>query len=122
MQQHHVQIIRLQPRQGLVQSIQDIGFRPGRALDPVHLAAAFGDQDIVFPPVANGLADHLFRAAVAGGGVDQVDALIKQVVQDRRNFPLFRLQKTDGRAAETQNGYFQAGLAKRTSLHSSLPL
>src|SRR5205807_610346 len=61
---------------------------------------------------ADGVADQLLRAFVAGGGVDEVDAVIEEIVEDVGDAVLVRLEVADGGAAEAEGGDLEIGPAE----------
>ena len=76
MQEHDVEMIGFEVRQGAVDGASDQIGRPGLAGQVLGGIPALGDKDELIAAMADGVADGDFGIDIGGGGVNQVDAAI----------------------------------------------
>src|SRR5690606_6413016 len=88
---------------------------PGRIGE---LRAALADEHVLVAPVADCLANGFLGTLVDGRRVDQVRAIVEQLVQDARDAVLFNLQIPDRRGTEPQDGNLQSGFTKSAAWDS----
>ena len=82
MELDQVNVINLEPFEAAIDTRRDCLGAPGLAGSAAGHMAALGCQKIFVATVGDGFAYHLLGLAVAGGGVEEVDATVQRNVQD----------------------------------------
>src|SRR5207245_7604085 len=85
-----------------------------------HLAVDLGRENHFVSAILQGLADDLFRAALAVhvGGVDEIDAGVERLVDHADAFVFVGVApRAEHHGPETQRAYLHTGSSKRSVLH-----
>ena len=124
MELHDVDVVGLQALQAAIDAGFDGAAVPVAPLEAVPGVAALGGEDELVPSAGHCPADELFAVAVAGGGVEEVDAAVKGGVQDGGHSVdalLGEFVIADFREAHAEAGDFESGVSERCFFQDAAP-
>jgi len=113
---HHVEIVDAHPDQAAFDAVAHSLARPVLPDIVAGHVPGLGRQDELVAPAGDGAADEFLAGAIAGSGVQEVDAVVQGGGQKEGGGLLLRqgqfahLRKTQAQAADDQAGFAQFSL------------
>ena len=119
VQLHEVEAVGVHQPQAAVDAVGDDLVGPVFPLSAGNVVPGLGRQQELVAAVRHGLAHQLFADAVAGRGVEEVDACVQRRIEDAGRLRLVvpRQDITDLRQADPEAADFQPGLSQRRGFH-----
>ena len=124
VQLHDIDVVGLKTLQAAIDAGLDGAAVPVAPLEAVPGVAALGGEHELVPSAGHCPADELFAVAVAGGGVEEVDAAVEGGVQDGGycvDAFLGEFVIADFRQAHAEAGDFESGVSERCFFQDAAP-